>query len=280
MSGNPTFTCPNCGKRFTWKPQFAGRKVSCSCGRVFEATLGLGGLEAHGDEYDVVDETATTAPPLRPPSTMSKRAMATTAAPARAPTSPARPAPPGESITALYPQRRRATARDRDAEDAANVDPEAANPLLHTYLPYALLVIGVGGRLGETAHAVEGQSMTVAFIRVIIELHLGALVMLGGAYIAAAVMGVNFGSLARASVKLAAISVFTSAIAALAASIDKSPYGIRGMVLGMHVALLLYFALFYAFFDIDLQESLTTVLIVWALQWILAMTLMAIMSHG
>ena len=211
---------------------------------------------------------------------MSKRGVTSVQGAAPAARPHARPAPPSELITALYPQRKRGVARDRAAEDQANVDPEAANPLLHTYLPYALLVIGIGGRLGETAHATEGTSMTLAFVRVIIELHVGAAVMLGGAYIAAAVMGVNFGSLSRASVKLAAISVFTSALASLAASIDKSPYGIRGLVLGMHVALLLYFALFYAFFDLDLQESLTTVLIVWALQWILAISIITIMAHA
>ena len=25
-------TCPSCGRRYVWKPQFAGRKVRCKCG--------------------------------------------------------------------------------------------------------------------------------------------------------------------------------------------------------------------------------------------------------
>jgi len=28
-------TCPDCGKQFTWKPEYAGRKVKCKCGHAF-----------------------------------------------------------------------------------------------------------------------------------------------------------------------------------------------------------------------------------------------------
>lgn len=256
MSGNQTFACPKCRKRFTWKPQYQGRKVSCNCGRTFEASLGLEGLVPQGDAYDVhAPESA--APPA--PATI-------------------RSASPNSSITSLYPQRNRAAPAPVSEQE--NLDPEAANPLLHIYVPWALLVIGIGGWLGQTAHLAEGRSMTAALLRVIIEVHLHAGVMLGGAYIAAMVMGVNFGTLWRAAVKLAGIAVFSGAIAALAASLDKSPDGIRGMVLGMHAALLLYFALFYALFDLDLQESLTTVIIVWAMQWALAIAIVTTVPRG
>lgn len=30
-TGDPTFDCPSCGKRFRWKPEFAGKKVRCKC---------------------------------------------------------------------------------------------------------------------------------------------------------------------------------------------------------------------------------------------------------
>lgn len=31
------FSCPQCGQRFAWQQGYAGRKVSCGCGQVFEA---------------------------------------------------------------------------------------------------------------------------------------------------------------------------------------------------------------------------------------------------
>lgn len=32
MSGEPTFTCPQCQKRYRWKLELAGRRVRCKCG--------------------------------------------------------------------------------------------------------------------------------------------------------------------------------------------------------------------------------------------------------
>lgn len=34
------FSCPACGQRFDWHPQFAGKMVSCKCGATFKASLG------------------------------------------------------------------------------------------------------------------------------------------------------------------------------------------------------------------------------------------------
>jgi len=34
---NATFSCDQCGKRYPWKPEYAGRKVKCKCGAVLTA---------------------------------------------------------------------------------------------------------------------------------------------------------------------------------------------------------------------------------------------------
>src|SRR4051794_30710918 len=74
---NATFSCDQCGKRYPWKPEYAGRKVKCKCGAVLtapshppaaaqakpkpadsgmtlDALAGLAGGEPTGDDaYDV-----------------------------------------------------------------------------------------------------------------------------------------------------------------------------------------------------------------------------------
>ena len=265
VSTNNTFACPQCGKRFTWKPQYTGRKVSCGCGRVFEATRGFEGARMQGNSYDVVtDEQPTIAVPA---------AVARASAPAVA---PARSMP----IASAYPQRKRAAPLRRvETDDDANLDPEAANPFLNIYVPWALLILGAGAQLGWSIHAARG-SMAGAIGLVLIKIHLAAIVTLAAAFVAASLLGVNFGTIKRALVKLAAIAVFCDSAAAIAASIDKEPGGIRGLLLGMHLSLLLCFALLYMLFDLDVQESLTTVVIIWVCQWILAAALMSVMGHG
>jgi hypothetical protein len=263
VSTNQTFACPQCGKRFTWKPQYAGRKVSCGCGRVFEATRGFEGAQMQGDSYDVaVDE-----PPVVVPA-----AVARASAPALA---QARPT----SIASVYPQRKRAMPVRVETDDDANLDPEAASPFINIYFPWGLLILGAGAQLGWSIHAARG-SMAGAIGLVLIKIHLAAIVTLGAAFVAASLLGVTFGTIKRASVKLAAIAVFCDSAAAIAASIDKEPGGIRGLVLGMHLSLLLCFALLYTLFDLDVQESLTTVVIIWVCQWILAAALISVMGHG
>jgi hypothetical protein len=54
MSENPgkTFACPRCGNLFAWKPSLAGKKLSCTCGRIFD--VGLDGSAPRGEVYDTV----------------------------------------------------------------------------------------------------------------------------------------------------------------------------------------------------------------------------------
>ena len=45
-AARPAFACPACGKRYIWKPEFAGRKVKCTCGSMM--TPGGGEAAAAG----------------------------------------------------------------------------------------------------------------------------------------------------------------------------------------------------------------------------------------
>jgi len=32
---SPSFTCDACGRTFAWKPEFAGKRITCKCGEMF-----------------------------------------------------------------------------------------------------------------------------------------------------------------------------------------------------------------------------------------------------
>lgn len=50
-----TFSCPQCGQQFPWKPHYAGRKLACACGTMIEIAAPV-----ERDTYDLADETPKT----------------------------------------------------------------------------------------------------------------------------------------------------------------------------------------------------------------------------
>jgi hypothetical protein len=90
-------------------------------------------------------------------------------------------------------------------------------------------------------------------------------VLLGG-YFAAAMLAINFGHLGTAAMKLTAVAVFYGAVTAWVPYIDYDPARIRGTLMALELAILIYLALFYAIFELDLQEAMMTTLIVGVIQ--------------
>jgi hypothetical protein len=37
MSVGPSFSCDACGRTYAWKPEVAGRRITCKCGEMFFA---------------------------------------------------------------------------------------------------------------------------------------------------------------------------------------------------------------------------------------------------
>jgi hypothetical protein len=234
MSGSvrKTFACPACGKRFSWKPAYAGRSMSCSCGRVFEARLGLDAARMSGEIYDIeVDQPAATAPHQ----------------------------PTAELVKKYAYRTRQPVATDNTGE-------AVFHPMRDLYVPLGLLIAGLlsRGAFALTSHGDTSILVTVAML--LFETIVNTAVMMLGAYFAALFLEVNFGDLATAALKLAGIAVFAAGTAVWIASIDKQHYSVAGMYVAMLVVVLLYFAFFYSLFDIELNESLTTTAIVGAMQ--------------
>ena len=49
-----TIACPRCGNRFVWKPSLAGKKLSCTCGRIIDVEIG-------GEPKEAVYQTVSAA---------------------------------------------------------------------------------------------------------------------------------------------------------------------------------------------------------------------------
>jgi hypothetical protein len=244
---NQTFACPHCGKRFTWNARFAGKKLSCACGGVFEPTLGLEAIGVDRQAYDVgMNPVLSDAPAASAP----KR-----------------------NIAAVYPRRKKTTAKPNAPE--SNVAP--VKPVRDFIFPSILLFAGIVIRIIPVLH-VASASMPAAIVIAGLDIFLTAAVMLGGAYIAAMVIGVEFGRLHITALKLVAIGLFSGGLASLAVSLDHSSTPVHGLVLGMYITVFLYFVLFITLFELDLLEALSTVVIVWVLQSIVAVAVFSILS--
>ena len=170
---------------------------------------------------------------------------------------------------AAYPRREKAEPVE---EEVSTVEP--FSPMKDRYLPLVLIVVGLIGRmlLMLSTH-VPGQGAVVSAALVLFELVIYTAIMLLGVYLTAMFLEVSFGNLARTALKLAGMAIFAAALAGWVASIDHDPYSIRGKYVGMLMVLLLYFGLFYSLFDLDLQESLTTTVIVGVLQGLIVVGL-------
>ncbi len=250
-----SIACPGCGKRFAWKPQYAGRKVGCACGRTFIASPPGSGVQPAEDEYDLAPEPEA---PVKPASAgVGRRVAPVMAGPDAQPPPPAPGAHP-QGISA-YPGRIRR---------AAEVDDEFS-PFREIHLPILLMALGLiiwvacllmsDGAVGSKPLAHQAGLMVCTMILCIAT-------MLAGVAIAARILGINFGSIGLTILKLASIALLAGAVFSAAAGMDHSRYSITGMAIGYNLAIIIYWWLFSVFFKLELQENLLTVGIVIILQ--------------
>jgi hypothetical protein len=230
---SPRFSCPACGQRFHWQPQFAGRAVKCKCGATFQASLG---------GTDLVENRP---PPIGedpPPPPHAKRVIASN----------------------LPPRAGRAI------HEMASEESETG-PIRDLVVPIALLAIGGIARFSQVLAYAGGERLPAskAIVMWICELLIGAAAMLGGALAVAGAMSTNFGPPARAVLKLLGIWLFAAAAACFVAKLDAQPMSMRGIILAFHVLLLIYFVGVAWLFKLDLQEALLTAVVVAVLQGLL-----------
>jgi len=257
------FLCPGCGTSFGWKPQYAGRKIRCRCGKVFvppePPAAATEPLEPQ--EYDVDDGPG----PVPQPASAAARP-----APVGGPSSVA--APSFAAAAALYPGRRARPA----AQEAGRAREESA--FRELYLPIAMLALGLGLRAAMLlvanerrgnkwgGHVQTPDDAKKAVLLAAFELIIAGGVMIAGATLAATVLNLNFGTLGRAALKLCAIAVFATGVASWVALFDQGRFSVAGLMIALHVQVLIYWAGFAYLFALELQETLLAVAIISLLQ--------------
>src|SRR4029453_1341186 len=76
-------------------------------------------------------------------------------------------------------------------------------------------------------------------------------------------MSIDFGAIPDLILKVTATAVLGAAVGALTISVFPKD-DMNGPIIALHVVVILYWVLFYTFFEMDLQECLMTVAIVTA----------------
>jgi hypothetical protein len=237
------FGCPSCGRRFAWAPQYRGRKVRCGCGIVFEP----------GQVEEAARAATAASMESAKAARMAREHREQSAAVAAA--------------AAAFPTRTR-----RGQEFAPD---EAPSPMRNFYLPVAML--GLGGLLwfgqGLLAPAVPGRGIVFNIAVVAVGMACNIAVMLAAMFVAAYVLGVNYGPIGQVVLKLAAMAVICGAIFLLIAQLDYK-HSLRGPILAWHVVVLLYWMFFAILFDLDVQETVMSVAIVAMAQAVVAWIVM------
>lgn len=235
MSDGPHFSCEECGKSFAWKPEIAGRKAKCKCGAVLlvPAESPETALE---DLYDLV-----------PSGPVEEPAAARIAMPA-----PVVAASSGKS--ASLPYQRGPTARERERNSVETL----MDMKRDVYIPVALLV---GGLLiyvlyYALRYHMSGAGIAIASFGIGLMTVFKATLLIGFAFVVAGPLGVSFGGIWTAALKLAAIAVFCDGVCTwVDAGIAKAAAGFGAGILSFPVAIAIYWTLLIYLFSMDPGDS-------------------------
>jgi hypothetical protein len=217
---------------FAWKPELEGKKVRCGCGNVFVVEA-VAVAEEVPDEYGLAEEV-TTAP--RPAAVETPKPVL---------------AYQGKEV----------------AKPEAAREMERASTIRNLYVPLALALAGIGLRVGQVFFpGASSHGVWVAMGAVALAMVVNVLLMMVGVVAAARWVDADFGPWQTAWVKLTAMSLLAGGAAGAIVSLDWAQQGMQGPILALHVLILIYFIMFKMLFELDVQETLFTVVIVTALQ--------------
>lgn len=226
--------------------------VRCRCGNVFEAALDLEDAAPADDfTYDLGRDDDLAPQAGAQPQRASPSAGATNA--------------PADSLGA-YPQRRSDVLTYAHARPGELEQKRAVSPLLDWYLPIGIVAVAACCWAGQVvfesqagAASSAGKLIGGAIVAVVLNIVLTLLAVA----VSAKLMSIDFGPIPELVLKVAATAVLGGAVGALTVSIFPKDE-MNGPIIALHVVVILYWVLFYTFFEVDLQECLMTVAIVTA----------------
>ena len=246
------FNCDACGKRYTWKPQLAGKRAKCACGAV------------------IVVPDAPSPPPAAEPPPQDDLYDFAEPPPAPAATAAHVPAPMATPAVQTIAYQSAPTERERKRFSAETMIDRPRD----FYIPIGLLVIGFLAILGWASAEAGPAGMIVMSIFTLFMTVVKTVILIGLAIVYAPLVGVSFGGLWTAVLKFAAIIVFTDAANLWLDSFIGSVGGRTGGRLLM-MSLLLTAALIsflsYYLFDMDGDEARTFALPFALASWVIGL---------
>lgn len=283
--GTSRFACEACGKSYTWKPELAGKKVKCKCGQILRVPQAQQ-EPPEDDLYDlapseepVKPQRAAPPPPITPSSASTSRSSGARPLPARAPVGRAPAvAASGAGTVPYFPG---PTLRDRErlaAQVLVDMKRDVYTPVILLVLGFLLYVgyYGIRYQMGGTgiAFTTLGLGLITAF---------KAALLIGFAFAVAGPLGVSFGGIYTAILKLAAIAVFCDGVTTwIDAGVNKiSGVGGGGVfgfgVISFPIALGLYWGLLTYLFSMDPGDSWMVVMILSVFDYIVRLAMIALL---
>jgi hypothetical protein len=253
-------TCEGCKKSYAWKRELAGKRVKCKCGITIHIPKPPEPATEPEDMYDLAPSEEPAKPKKRLPIQTVPPGLATAAVPGI----------PGAALPYAAP------VRDRMSNDTL------MDMTRDVYAPVALLALGVilylacfAFRFHLTSAGIVAVSVGL-FIMTVVK----AILLVGFAMVLANPLGVSFGGIWTATLKLAAVAVICDgATAWVDLAVNKMSGGTFGNgimgygVMSFPVALAIYWVLLIYLFSMDSGDSWQTVLLLSAFDLIVKMAL-------
>ncbi|CAN5440464.1 hypothetical protein BH09PLA1_BH09PLA1_35990 [soil metagenome] len=281
LSAVARFTCEGCGKQYRWKSQLAGRRVKCAkCGTIMTAPQNPPG-DDHDDElydlvpderparkhqqfeYDTELEAGGTGIAMAPPAIYSS--------PAHPVVKPAAPmfAPGAKPRPVAYRSLARPEARTNE------IDNYIGSRKKDLYFPAALILVGTIIEFIRAILIARSPSTGLAYASVYVGVSLivNTTIMLIGVLLAAKFIGISFGPVGTAILKLCAIAIGPGALVSLISILFP---GTSGQAIGMLLSAVLYYTLIAALFELDIQETIWCVIIIGVTRFVVSLMLVAL----
>lgn len=289
MSGgaDSKFSCASCGRQFAWKPALAGKRAKCGCGEVLTIPEAAD-PSIEQDLYDLAPdkEAAAARPAVAASAPAGKRLPLAPKRPAaEAPSSGGYRAPATAGAPTLGYQRG-PTQKEKEIYSRETL----VDMKRDIYAPSFLLVLGFALSIGYQVLGADNarQAAATGLVYVSMLTAIKAVMLMIFAFFMAGPLGVSFGGVGTAALKLAAMAVFCDgATAWIDAGVGKmtgTHGGAFNGIISFPIALFIYWQLLIHLFSMDAGDSWFVVFVLtgfsWVVQIILSMALVAILMNG
>ena len=283
------YQCPACQRSQPWRPESAGRPVTCACGVVLTIPFVPGTAEARGmgapdgeeivevdegadedDDSGVVDNPDTVAEVLLCPDCGASMRPGAIVCPH---CGYHRPKPKKRVF------RRRSAGRNRLSPAAEHWAELTVRPFRDRDLPIGLSVAGLIVEISLLHHWVGGWSGTLAMIPLVVLIAAAAVaVIFPIALLLTPVLDLSLGPVVPLCVKLTAAVIFPPAVGVLMWAVCGQKA--TGIAMGWFAVLILYLSLFRLLFEFDWPDAMLLIAFVSLAQAAILLIFLLPMSYA